>query len=63
MKSSGDPLLLEAEVDRCGVGSSVSVAGGEGCCVGWVDGRGPGDSFDDFVKKLGIGSADGAGEA
>ena len=63
MKSNGDPLLLDAEVVRRGVGSSVSVAGGEGCWVGYVDGRGPGDSFDDFVKKLGIGNADGAGDA
>jgi hypothetical protein len=64
MKSKGDPLGREAEVVRLGVGSSGSVAGGEGCCcIGSVAGRGAGDSLDDFVKKLGMGSAEGAGEA
>lgn len=61
MKSKGDSLARGAD-DEYGIGASLSVVGGEY--------RGSlaraflaGDSLEDLERKLGMGSAEGAGEA
>lgn len=62
MKSKGDSVARGAEAEY-GAGASLSVFGGE--YRGSLGGRAflAGDSLDDLEMKLGIGSADGAGDA
>jgi hypothetical protein len=62
MKSSGDSRGWEAEIGLYGVGTSESVAGGDGWGMMPLGFRTIGDSLDDF-RKLGIGRSEGAGEA
>lgn len=62
MKSRGDSRCWRAETGLYDVGSSESVAGGEGWEMKPLGWRTSGESLDDF-KKLGIGRSAGAGEA
>jgi hypothetical protein len=63
MKSRGDSCGLAVDVGRYGVGTSVSVAGGEGSCKISFASLEIGESLLALARKLGIGNAEGAGEA
>jgi len=63
MKSRGDSWLWGTEEGRNGVGASLSVAGGEGCWATSAASVWTGERFDTFERKLGIGRAEGAGDA
>lgn len=62
MKSSGDSFVFGADDGRKGVGISTSVAGGDGSWRMLLS-RPTGESLDDLDRKLGMGRADGAGDA
>lgn len=63
MKSRGDSLAFGAEDEYEGVCASLSVAGGEYWGSIFFSLPPDGESPDDLARKLGIGKADGAGDA
>lgn len=62
IKSSGDSFILGTDDGRNGVGTSPSVAGGDGSWSAALPSA-TGDSPEGLERKLGMGRADGAGDA
>ena len=62
-RSNGDPSARETDGGLGGLASSESVVGQDSVCSGLDAALAPGESVSDRLRQLGIGSADGAGEA